>query len=488
MSLGEKAITGVAWSAVQQFGGRIISFSINLILARLLMPKDFGTISVFGVFMAIGSTLISSGLANSLIRTKDTDDSDYSTVFYFNFIVSCAVYLILFSFSPAIAHFFKMPELVSIIRVYSITLMIGALSTVQGTLFTKKLDFKTPMLISIPTSIIAGICGIIMAYIGWGVWSLVYMSIISSVVSTLLYWYHSDWRPKKIFSKEKFRYHFSFGSRLAASTLLDTFYNNIYTLVIGKKFDATQLGYYGKANGMYLFPVSIISGPLNNVTYPLFAEIKNDNRRLKNVYRKIMKAVIFLAAPMQMLIAVLGEPLFRFLFTEKWLPAVPMFQILCLVGLLFPIHAYNLNVLLVKGRSDLFFRLEVVKKVIITIVLIVSVNFGIYGIIWGKVFTSIAALFINCYYSGKYLNYNLFQQMRDISPGVIISMFIGIVIYLIDQNLSISFSDFTRLISGGVLCTIMYAAISYLLKLEEIGYIKELSLWQRNKLYRQTNE
>lgn len=482
MSLKQKATAGMVWTFLQQGSSQIINFVVSIILARLLEPSDFGTIAIFGVFLAIGQTLIDSGLSNSLIRTSDADNRDFSTVFFFNLIISTIIFLIFFFSSPWIARYFEMPILVDVIRVYSITLVIGAFASVQSTLFTKRLDFKTPFLIRMPSAIISAVVGVVMAYLGYGVWSLVGISISGSIVSTIMLWYYSPWKPKFVFNNEKFKSHFSFGYKLTLSALINTLFANIYTIVIGKQFNSMTLGYYNKANSYSMMPVNFISGPLNKVTYPLFAEIKDDNVRLKQVYKKLMKTVIFIISPVLALMTALAEPLFSFVITDKWLPAVPFFQLTCITALLYPVHAYNLNILLVKGRSDLFLRLEIIKKILTIIVLSTSVRFGIYAILIGQIFSSIISLGINCYYSGKFLQYNVFSQLKDISLPILFGLVIGVSMYMNDQYILVNHHDFIRLIISSCLGVTIFGILSYTFKIEELSYAKELLLMAKEKI------
>lgn len=472
MSLKEEALGGIVWSFAQQFGTQIISFIVSLVLARILMPSDFGTIAVFGVFMNIGSVLIDGGLTNSLIRTQHPDDADFSTVFYFNLGTSILVYFLFVLVAPWVAVFFNMPELTQIIRVYALSLPIGAFSSVQQTVFTKKLDFKTQLKIQLPSLIIGGTIGIVLAYNGFGVWSLVYMALVQTLLSSLQFWFYSGWRPKKIFDKEKFRFHFDFGYKLALSGLIDTVFQNIYTIVIGKIYTATELGYYNKANSMQRLPVANISSALNKVTYPLFSKIQDDNVQLKYVYSQIMKMVIFFVAPLLIIMGVLGTPLFRFLFTEKWLPAVPYFRILCILGILYPIHSYNLNILKTKGRSDLFLKLEIIKKIITVITLLLTYRLGIIGLLWGKVATSFVALFINCYYSGKFLSYSVWDQFKDLLPSILLSLCMGSVLWLFDAHVMTDCEDFIRLLVGVILGIIIYVGTAFIFKFKELNFIK----------------
>lgn len=474
MSLKEEALLGIIWSFAQQFGTQIISFIVSLVLARILMPSDFGTIAVFGVFMNIGYVLIDGGLTNSLIRTQHPDDVDFSTVFYFNLAASILIYILLIIIAPGIAIFFKMPELTRIIRVYALTLPVSAFSTVQQTLFTKKMDFKTQLRIQLPSLIIGGVTGIVLAYNDFGVWSLVIMALLQTSLSSLQFWFYSPWRPKKLFDKDKFRFHFNFGYKLALSGLIDTIFQNIYTIVIGKIYTATELGYYNKANSMQQLPVSNISSALNKVTYPLFSKIQDDNTQLKHVYSLIMKMVIFIITPLLVIMGVLGIPLFRFLFTEKWLPAVPYFRILCIVGILHPIHAYNLNILKTKGRSDLFLKLEIIKKTITVLALLLTFRLGIIGLLWGKVATSFIALYINCYYSGKFLNYSIWNQFKDLAPSIFLSICMGGFLWLFDTHMMVASGDFIRLLIGSGLGLILYVGLAFIFQFEELKFIKEI--------------
>jgi O-antigen/teichoic acid export membrane protein len=294
------------------------------------------------------------------------------------------------------------------------------------------------------------------------------------LLSSLQFWFYSPWRPKKLFDKDKFQFHFNFGYKLALSGLIDTIFQNIYTIVIGKIYTATELGYYNKANSMQQLPVSNISSALNKVTFPLFSKIQDDNTRLRHVYSLIMKMVIFIITPLLVIMGVLGIPLFRFLFTEKWLPAVPYFRILCIVGILYPIHAYNLNILKTKGRSDLFLKLEIIKKTITVLALLLTFRLGILGLLWGKVATSFIALYINCYYSGKFLNYSIWNQFKDLLPSIFLSTCMGGFLWLFDSHMMTSSRDLIRLLIGSGLGLILYVGLAFIFQFEELKFIKEI--------------
>lgn len=480
MSLRKQAISGMLWTFAQGFSTQGIGFIISVVLARLLLPAEFGIIGMIAIFMGIGGALVDSGLASSLIRTPEANQEDFSTVFYFNIVGSILMYFILYLTAPLIAKFFNQPILTNITRLYGITFIINAFSTIQLTRLTQMMDFKTQMKVSVPALIGGGALGIILAYMGFGVWSLVWMRLFQSFLNSLQLWIVSKWKPSFIFNVEKFKYHFHFGYKLLLSGLLDTVFTNSYTVIIGKLFVPAQLGFYTRANSVIQLPVQNISGALNKVTYPLFASIKDDNERLKKVYKQIMQMVTFLIAPILIIMGVLATPLFRFVFTEKWLPAVPYFQILCISGILYPFHVYNLNILNVKGRSDLFLRLEVIKKILLVITIIVSIQFGMYGLLWGIVISSALALFINAHYSGKFIHYNGFDQLKDVSPILLIGITAGILTLIADK-IMVNFDtiDLFRIILGGTVGVLSYWFISLTFKIQSIQDLKTIILKQK---------
>ena len=465
MSLRKQATSGLFWTFGQQFGNQAISFIISIILARLLLPAEFGLIGMVAVFIVIGRTLVDVGLTQSLIRNEATDQEDLSTVFFFNLIASILIYFVLFISAPLIAQFYDQNILTDIIRVISLTFVIGAFGAIQNTRLTKIMDFKTKTIISVPSVIGGGVIGVGLAYSGFGVWSLVWSRVAESLISTVQLWIYTKWYPSFNFNIQKFKYHFNFGYKLGLSSLLDTVFNNIYVIVIGKYFAASQVGFYTRAESLQKLPVANISKALNKVTYPLFAEIQDDNERLKRVYKQIMQTVVFLIAPILIFTAVLAEPIFILVLTEKWLPAVPYFQILCVSGILQPINSYNLNVLKVKGRSDLFLKLEVIKKIIIAISIIVAIQYGIYGLLYSHAIFSIIAFFINSYNTEKFISYSTLEQTMDILPIILLTLLSGSGIYFMDSLLiSNDFSLMGRIVIGGLVGCLIYIPLIHLTK------------------------
>jgi O-antigen/teichoic acid export membrane protein len=340
------------------------------------------------------------------------------------------------------------------------------------------MNFKIQMKIQIPAVLIGGLLGVFLALQGYGVWSLVWMGLFQSFLSTVMHWIYSGWTPSFVFSKRCFKRHFYFGYKMTLTGLLDILYRNIYVLIIGKYYSVVQLGFYSRADSASQLPIANISAVINKVTYPMFASIADDDLRLKMVYKRLMQQVIFWNTPILILLAVIGEPLFRFLFTDKWLPAVPYFQILCIAGIMYPLHAYNLNILKVKGRSDLILKLEFIKKSICVVGILCVFPFGIYGLLYFQLMFNFIGYYINSIYSGKLINYPIGEQIIDIIPMIATSVFAGILCYLADTLCfsTLQLLDVTRIIIDGLFFSLIYLASSSILRLAPIHDFKQLIL------------
>lgn len=469
MSLKKTALTGVLWSSIQQFSTQGITFVVSIVLARLLSPSEFGLIGMITVLMSIGTVLMEGGLGQSLIRTNNPTEEDYTTVFYFNLIGSFLIYIIVFLCAGSIAEFYKQSSLELIIKWYCLIFITNAFSSVQYTKLSKEMKFKKELTIVVPSLILSSIVGITMAYMGYGIWSLVASALVQSILASIQLWIRSDWRPTWNFNKEKFNYHFHYGYKLTLSGILDAIFVNAYAIIMGKFFAPAQVGFYNRADTLKQLPVSNISVVLNKVTFPLFAQVHDDNERLKDIYKRIMQMVLFFVAPVLLCMSVLAEPLFRLLFSEKWLPAVPYFRILCWNGILYPIHAYNLNILKVKGRSDLFLKLEVIKKIMVILVIVISFQFGVQGLLYGSVFSSVLAFFINSYYTGLFINYKSFNQLLDLMPTVFVSIIVALIVYGIDLSFKEYLKlDFFRLLLNGFVYVLLYLLIAYLFQMNSL--------------------
>ncbi|MEJ5961956.1 lipopolysaccharide biosynthesis protein [Pedobacter immunditicola] len=478
MSLIKKTLSGFLWTFIQQFSIQLINFGVTVILARILLPEEFGLIAMLTVFISIGNNLMDSGLASSLIRSADLTQKDYSTVFFFNLAGSAVMYGLIYLSAPYIASFYQQDVLALVLRVYAIGFIINAFYSVQNARLTKEMNFKIQMTIQIPAVLIGGLLGVVLAMKGYGVWSLVWMNLFQSFLSTVMHWIYSGWVPSLVFDKKSFLRHFNFGYKMTLTGIMDTLYRNIYVLIIGKYYSVLQLGFYSRAESVSQLPTSNISAIINKVTYPMFASINDNDTKLKLVYKTLMQQVLFWNAPILIFLAVIGEPLFTFLFTVKWLPAVPYFQILCLSGVMYPLHSYNLNILKVKGRSDLILKLEIIKKSISVIGILCVIPFGIYGLLYVQLLFSFISYYINSLYSGKLLDYPISEQITDIMPTIIISLSTGLICYLFDQMFlkPIGFFDITRIIIDGLFFFLLYIGCSTLLKLTPIHDFKHLIL------------
>lgn len=463
--LKDKTIKGFLWSGLGDFANKGLGFLFGIVLARLLDPADYGLTAMIGIFMGIASTLVESGFKSALVRKQVVSEEDNSTAFYFNISVSVLCYSILFLASPYIAEFYDKPILSPILRVQALSVVINAFTIVQYTRFARALDFKTQSKILVLANVMSCIIGILFAFFNFGVWSLVAMNISYSFVAACLIWYVSPWRPIWCFSKSSFRYLYGYGSKLLASGLLNTLFANINPIVIGKLFPAADLGFYTKALGIADIPSTNVTVMIQRVTFPVMSQIQDDLQRLQTNYRKLIKMSAFVVFPLSIGLAAVSFPLVSFLYGEKWSPCVPYLQIICFSMMWYPIHSLNLNLLQVKGRSDLFLKLEIIKKVLAVIVIVCSVPFGVKGICVGGVISSLIALAINTYYTGKLINVGYFTQMRDIFGIIINTMVMGCIAYLSTFFTNIHFVNFMIGFFSGA---IYYLLSSYLFSSEEL--------------------
>ena len=428
-SLKHKTFKGTIWSGIERFSVQGIAFVVMIIMARILTPEDYGLVGMLTVFIAISQSLVDSGFSQALIRKQYRSEIDNSTVFYFNIAVGIALYLILFFCAPLIAKFYDEPILVPLTRIISLSIIINSFVVVQRALFIVEIDFKTQAKASVLAAIASGTVGITMAYTGWGVWAIVWYQIVNLLVNVSLLWFFSTWRPRWLYSWNSFRELFTFGSKLALSALLDTLYNNIYLLVIGKLFKSSDLGYYTRAQQFASFPSSNLTGIFQRVTYPVFCTIQNDDDRLRGVYRRFLRLSAFVVFPLMTGLAAVAHPLILIFLKEQWIFAATLLSILCFSMMWYPIHAINLNLLMVKGRSDLFLRLEVIKKLIGIGVLCATIPFGLIPMTIGSIVISVLCLVVNTHYTGQLIQMGFLQQMRDLFPSLLYSLSMGEIVW-----------------------------------------------------------
>lgn len=464
-SLKSKTVKGVVWSSIERFSTQGVQFLIMIIMARLLTPKDYGLIGMLAIFLAVAQSLIDSGFSQALIRKQNRTDVDNSTVFYFNIIVSCSLYLILFISAPFVADFYNQSELTSVMRVVCLGVILNSLAVVQRALLTVRIDFKTQAKASLSAAVISGCIGIVLAYSGFGVWALVVQQLLNLSVNTLLLWIFSKWRPIAVFSWDSFHELFAFGSKMLASGLLDTLYRNIYPIVIGKLFSASSLGHYTRAQQFSEFPSSNITGIIQRVTYPVLCGIQDDMERLTNVYRKFLKLSAFIIFPLMIGLSAVALPFVDIILGVQWSFCGQLLQIICFAMMWYPIHSINLNLLQVKGRSDLFLRLEIIKKILGITVLCITAPFGLIVMCYGQIFNSIVALAINTYYTGKLINVGFIRQMKDLFPTILLSLTMFRTILLVNGFIE---SNMYRLIIGIMVGIVVYVSGSYIFKFKEL--------------------
>ena len=472
--LKKKATKGLLWSSVERFSNQGVQFLFSIMLARLLAPSDYGIVAMVVIFFAIAQTFVNSGFSSAIVRKKNRTEADLSTCFYFNILVGFGFYILLFLCSPFIADFYDQPILSPIVKISGLTVLINSLCIVQQAQFTIRIDFKTQAKVTLTSTVISGILGILLAYLGYGVWALVWQGVIGSFIRMFLLWLFSKWRPRESFSKDSFHYLFGYGSKLLASGLLDTTYNNIYPIVIGKFYSPAQLGNFSRAQGWASLPSSNITDILQRVTFPVLTEMQDDDERLATNYRKLLRLSAFVVFPLMMLLAAVASPLVRVVITSKWDACVPYLQIICFAMMWYPIHAINLNLLQVKGRSDLFLRLEIIKKVIGVIVMCVTIPLGVTAMCFGMVFTSINALFINTYYTGKLIKVGYLTQMKDLLPIIFISLLVGACAYASTWFFS---TEWIKLFMAVVIGGIMYLILSIFFAKDE--YIEVMNVIKR---------
>lgn len=477
-SLKNKTKKGLAWSMIERFATQGVQFLFGIILARLLSPDDYGIIAMPLVFLAIAQCIIDSGFSTALIRKPELTEDDLSTAFYFNIGIGILCYAVLFFSSPLIADFYHTPILSSLLKVTALAVLFNPLCAVQQAILTRKIDFKTQAIVSLSGAVVSGIVGLYMAYNGFGVWSLVFQQVGGYVMRTILLWILGKWKPKRKWSWESFHYLWGFGSKMLGSGLLDTIYNNIYPIVIGKYFSAQDLGNYTRAQQFSSLPSSNVTGVLQRVTFPVLSSIQNEDERLAKNYRKILKLSAFLVFPMMLMLSAIANPLVRILLTDKWIGCIILLQIICFQMMWYPIHAINLNLLTVKGRSDLFFRLEVLKKIIGVCIMCITIPNGIIWMVSGGIVSSMISLVINTYYTGKLIQVGYLKQMRDLLPIFGISLFMWFCVIICVTLIE---NCYVQLLLGVIIGFILFVVLSKLFLKSEWKDLMSIIRFNENK-------
>ncbi len=429
MSNANIMVKGVIWSFFEQLLKRGVSILVTLLLARFLVPEDFGLLAMMTVFIAIGIAVMDSGINQAAIRKLEPDEAYFSTAFYANLGLGVLAYILLFIASPFIADYYDESRLTLLLRVAGIVIIINSFQVIQVVMLSRALNFKAQMKASLPAAIFSGIIAVILAYLDFGVWALIVQTLLSALISVIIYWWLQPWRPSLVFHFSALKEMYGFGYKLFLSGLLDTVAKNIYVLVIAKVFSTTEAGLFFFAGRIKDIVVTQLVTSVQKVTYPALSKLQDDDIKLKQSYRNVLQVITFILFPAMLMLAALAEPLFEFLFPERWLPAVPYLQLLCIVGIMYPLHAINLNILKVKGRSDLFLGLEIMKKMLLALVLFISYRYGVIGILLGRGVQSLLAYAPNAYFSSRLINYKVNEQLRDVIPNFILSLIISTAMY-----------------------------------------------------------
>lgn len=425
-----QTIYGLKWSALERISVQGIQFFIGIILARLLPPSDFGVIAMLTIFLAISQTIIDGGFSNALIRKVDRSEADYSTVFIFNIVIGVLLCLIVVWAAPYIAVFYEMPQLSSVMKVLALTLLFNSFSVVFYAILTINIDFRSIAIANFVSAIISGVIGIVMAYQGWGVWSLVFQSVSRSIINALLVAVLAKWRPKFLFSRVSFVEMFSYGSKILISSLINTVYANLTPMIIGKFYTSKDLGYYDRGRQFGVLPINYIVQTYERVTFPIMSQLQNDDVRLIDAYRKYIKSASLIMFIVVMLIIALAKPIILLILSAKWVEAIIYLQLFCVAEMFNHVTRFNLVLLQVKGRSDLFLRLEVIKKAISLSMLLCAAPFGIIPICISQILYSQIAMYINTYYTKKLFGLSYLMQVKDFSKYLIFAVVACVPAYL----------------------------------------------------------
>ncbi len=472
MSLKKKAVSGMTWSFIDIFAKQGANLIIGIVLARLLSPREFGLIGMTTIFITLSESFIDSGFGQALVRKKECTQADYSTVFYYNLFVGFIFFLMMFFSAGLISNFFDEPKLKLIIQVLGTGLIIKSLSIIQSVILIKRINFKLQTKVSVLASVGSGIIGIYLAYRGFGVWSLVVKVLSGFALTTLLLWIWNAWKPSFIFSWRSFKELFSFGSKLLASGLIKRAYENIYLVIIGKYFSAIQLGFYTRANQFNQLVSKNLTMAIQRVSYPVLASIQDDNLRLRSTYKKLIKSTMLLTFFFMIGLAVMAKPLILVLIGEKWLPTVVYLQLLCFVGVFFPLQEINQNMLKIQGRTDIILKLEVVKKILVVPIIVVGILYGIKALIVGMIFMALISYLIDSFFAGKQIKYSSLQQIKDILLTFFSGCFAGIIASVL--GLIIKTTALLTLLLQSSIYFILFIVICEILRIEEYLFIKQI--------------
>ena len=471
-SLKERAVGGAIWKLAEKLGMQMMQIAIQIVLARLLLPEDYGIIGLLSIFINISDVFISQGFTTALIQKKDADELDYSSVFFANMILSVTIYGIFYAISPAVAVFYKTPQLCSVMRVMSLNIIVGGFCAVHNAIISKTLQFKLSFMRNIANTITQGVVGIGMACFGGGVWSLVVAKIAGTIVGMIILCGTVRWKPKLIFSLNRIKVLFRYSSKVLGTNLLNTIFNNIHSLIIGRFFSTADVGYYQRGQQIPQAAMVAVDGSMNEVLYPTLSLLQNEPERLKGALRRSMKTSMYIVLPMLMGLMVTARPLTLLLLTDKWLPCVPFMQLTCLITTFWPLSA-RIHALNAIGKSDVTLRLSIVSKILTLLMIAICIPLGIYAIMWGTLLASGVSFWITTYYVNKYLNYSLQELLRDIGAPIFLSTGMVLIVTAVGK---INVNLLLRLSSQVLAGVLFYIFMSEILKLEQYEYVKHIAI------------
>ena len=456
------------WRFAERCGAQLVAFIVSVVLARVLNPEAYGTVALVTIFTTILQVFVDSGLGTALIQKKDADDLDFSTVFYFNFIVCLILYIGMFISAPYIAAFYKDSSLTPVIRILSLTIVISGVKGIQQAYVSRNMLFKRFFFSTIGGTVFSAFVGIGMAYTGAGIWALVAQQLSNAVIDTLILWITVKWRPKKMFSWMRLKKLLGFGWKLLVSSLLDTIYNNLRNLIIGKLYSSVDLAYYNQGDKFPKVIVTNINTSIDSVLLPTMSNAQDNNERVKQMTRRAIKTSTYVMAPLMMGLAFCAEPIVRIILTDKWLPCVPFLRIFCITYMFWPVHTANLNAINAMGHSDCFLKLEIIKKITGMMILLFTMRYGVLVMAYSLLLSSVLSQIINSWPNRTLLKYGYLEQVRDFAPGILLAVGMGVCIYFIGF---LQFPMIVTLVIQIIVGASIYIGISALLKLEEFEYL-----------------
>jgi O-antigen/teichoic acid export membrane protein len=475
LSLKKQTVNGAIWTFIDLLLNKGTYLVATIILAKILGPTEFGLIGMISLFVAIGNSLIDSGLTTSLLRLKKITQTDYTTVFYSSVLMSIIVYTIIYFSSYSIAKFYNQEILKILIRIYCLGFIMSSLRGVHAVKLLKELNFKKITILNMPGNIISTIIAIYMGFMGFGVWSLVALFLTNQIVSTIVYLTFVQWKPSLNFDNECYKFHIQFGYKLVISSQLNTIFENINNILIGKYFSVKMLGFYERAYTFNNYPTSIISGIIQKVSLPSLSMVKDDTNELKSVYKNMMLVTFFFSMAIFSFLSIIAKPLFDLMLGEAWSEMIPLFRVLSLSFILYPIHSLNVNILSVFGRSDIFLKLEIYKKILTVFTVTIGIYFGIMGLVWSNVILSLMSLFLNTHFGGKFINYPAFSQMRDLLPTIALVIITSLIVIMFNVTFMFD-SNVLNISCNFLLGSVVLIILSEIFKLAPYIYFKKILL------------